>query len=632
MFEVVPELKIGDVLEVEGTSVRIELSGELDELTKTYGGHVYDVGQVGSLIKIHHGRRILLAYVRMLRMKYEEEDEEDSFRVTTSEDARLLEGDLFGEGIWRRTEDRFLFHRGVKTYPLPGQHAYLATRRELREVYEGAQRSHAEASDDEEVSLVKVGNYFGTEAADCRLDVDRLFSHHCAVLGATGTGKSATVASLIHSILDYETDEGDALRPRIVLIDPHGEYVDAFGDRAVVYRAYDTPGGDEVEADQLHLPYWLMNGEEFRDLVIGKTEYEATSENNIVRKALEHARLVERGWIEPAQEWEGRDTDATEVDHPEDPRPVDEEYEPLIGGYNRDTPDPFSLNEFERHIRLEQAMRIKSGSWERESPSNYRSYQSVLDKLSVLRSDPRLQFMMKDYNEADPELSDIVSQFVGEVDADQESGQDIRIIDISGLPNEVAGPLTAAVARLLFEYKTWQRRNERERDPVLFVCEEAHRYVPDRGQAEYEAAQSAVRRLAKEGRKYGIGLMLVSQRPADVEQTVLSQCNSWVVLRLTNPSDQQFVKRFLPDSFSGLAGLLSVLGRREAIVVGSAAALPARVMVRRLEDEQLPASRDVSFIEGWGQDPLSGESIESITNRWKNSAFEVDGEIGGGEA
>src|SRR5690606_9137500 len=130
-----------------------------------------------------------------------------------------------------------------------------------------------------------------------------------------------------------------------------------------------------------------------------------------------------------------------------------------------------------------------------------------------------------------------------------------RIVDISGLPNEVAGPLTAAIARVLFQYKVWQSREERERDPVMLVCEEAHRYVPDTGLAEYASAQKAIRRLAKEGRKYGIGMLLVSQRPADVEGTVLSQCNSWVVLRLTNSVDQQHVRRFLPDNLAGLAAL-----------------------------------------------------------------------------
>src|SRR3989304_7143714 len=144
-------------------------------------------------------------------------------------------------------------------------------------------------------------------------------------------------------------------------------------------------------------------------------------------------------------------------------------------------------------------------------------------------------------------LGKVVEQLVGEVAGENGGKRDIRIIDISGLPNEVAGPLSAMLARLLFQYKLCETAAERERDPVLLVCEEAHRYVPDRGEAEYAAAQSSIRRIAREGRKYGIGLMLVSQRPADVESTVISQCGTWLVLRLTNSADQQHVAPFLPD-------------------------------------------------------------------------------------
>jgi len=167
---------------------------------------------------------------------------------------------------------------------------------------------------------------------------------------------------------------------------------------------------------------------------------------------------------------------------------------------------------------------------------------------------------MKEYSTTSPTLETVLHQFIGE-----QEDKNLRIIDISGLPNEVAGPLTALVARLLFQYKLWQTREEREKDPVLFICEEAHRYVPNHGEAQYKEAQEAVRRIAKEGRKYGVGLMLISQRPSDVEATVLSQCNSWIILRLTNSSDQAHVAKFLPDSLVGLTKMLPSLTRREAI-------------------------------------------------------------------
>ena len=180
----------------------------------------------------------------------------------------------------------------------------------------------------------------------------------------------------------------------------------------------------------------------------------------------------------------------------------------------------------------------------------------------------------------------------------------------------MAGPLTALIARLLFQYKLWQTKDERKTDPILFVCEEAHRYVPNHGEAQYKEAQEAVRRIAKEGRKYGIGLMLVSQRPSDVESTVLSQCNSWLILRLTNSNDQQHVAKFLPDSLAGLTSMLSALTRREALFVGEAAALPSRIRITKLPLDKLPDSHDISFVEGWTNQHAKVDQLKEITNKW----------------
>jgi hypothetical protein len=192
-----------------------------------------------------------------------------------------------------------------------------------------------------------------------------------------------------------------------------------------------------------------------------------------------------------------------------------------------------------------------------------------------------------------------------------------RVIDLSGVPNEVAGVCSAVMARTLFSLKVWQTAEERERDPVLLVCEEAHRYVPNRGEAQYEAAQEAIRRIAKEGRKYGIGLLLVSQRPSEVEDTVLSQCNSWLILRITNDTDREHVRSILPDAMAGLTKMLSGLRRREAIFVGQAAVLPSRIMIRQLEKELLPQSKDIEFDKGWSNPPLDAPALATLAGRWR---------------
>ncbi|WP_020565892.1 ATP-binding protein [Methylosarcina fibrata] len=610
-FDVVPDLKIGSIIEVSGTSVRVELDGGITELTRSYEGRVYAVGQIASIVKIHFGRRILFAYVRLLRMRSDLQLEAGANPLPPERDQRIMEVDLFGEGIWHANKNSLDFSRGVTTYPLPLQGVYLMSHHEVQAVFSAAENQRGNG----ENPLVELGRYVGAEAAIARANINKMFGQHCAILGSTGSGKSATVAALLHGVLNQPSSDGP-WRPRIIVIDPHGEYAKAFGDRAIVYRAYETQaGGEEASRPVLRLPYWLMSGDEFRSLIIGKTEEEATSQNNIVYKSLAHARMVQLNMIEPAKEWVGNTTQDAE---PDAPRPLSGIEASRIEAFDRDMPYPFSLDEFKDHIIKEQGINWKTNKWDKKSATDFKSHRSILDKLNVLRADPRLDFMMKSYVEGEPDLAEIIEQFVGAPGEDKKS--DIRIIDISGLPNEVAGPLTAVIARLLFQYKVWQTRAERERDPVLLVCEEAHRYVPNHGQAEYEGAQTAIRRLAREGRKYGLGLMLVSQRPADVESTVLSQCNSWVILRLTNSADQEHVSRFLPDSLSGLTKLLPSLVRREAIFVGEAAAIPARIKIRELTKDQLPDSNDITFADGWAKPPIGIEDIEKVVRRWRRES------------
>lgn len=398
------------------------------------------------------------------------------------------------------------------------------------------------------------------------------------------------------------------------MIDPHGEYGKAFSERARVFRAYDPIGTDDTPGTPIRLPYWLMSAEEFRLLVIGKTEFEATSQNNIIYKALTHARMVAAGLIEAAPTgygW-GIPQDGLDIDAP---RPKQGVNPSQVIEFDRDKPRPFLLSELLNHIVYLQAARAKGQVTERVTETDFgKGFKSIIDKLGMLRRDPRIGFLMREWNPQE-KLETIVSQFVGKLEGEADENQDLRIIDISGLPNEVAGPLAAVIARLLFQYKLYQTVDERRRDPVLLVCEEAHRYVPDRGEAEYAAAQTAIRRIAREGRKYGIGLMLVSQRPADIESTVISQCGTWLVLRLSNAADQAHVARFLPDGLAGMIKALPTLAQQEALFVGEGAALPARVRIKNLPKERLPRSESVSFAKGWAEQRLSEDELAAIATR-----------------
>ena len=561
--EPISNLEIGTIIEVDGTHIVAELSPEITELTRVYGGVIYPIGQFGSIIKIHFGARLIFGYVGRLRMK-SEYDRERGLAPESSGTARIIEADLFGEGEWTYIDEnwRLEFERGVTTFPLPQQKVYLTPRTELRFIYgEGAGPT------------ILLGEHVGSGGTLCYAEMNELLGKHTAILGSTGAGKSGTVAAILHSILDRGKEvERSNWHPQIVVLDPHNEYGSAFPNHVRLC----------TDEGSLHLPYWLLNLQETIGLLIGKTEFIATSQANIVKTALFLARRDAVGAV-------CLDEDKITVD----------------------SPVPYTFERLIYHIRESTNMPHQA--------SKQDSWNSILNKLEVLRNDSRLSFMMKEWDGKNDPLPDVIKQFLG-------GDNPIRIVDLSGVPNEVAGAASSAIARTLFSVKLWQTREERENNPVILVCEEAHRYVPNRGEAQYEAAQDAIRRLAKEGRKYGIGLILVSQRPSEVEATVLSQCNSWIVLRITNDSDRKHVQGILPDSLAGLTKVLSGLRRREAIFVGQAAVLPSRILIRDLvkEGKPLPSSQDIDFDKGWQSDPITDEHLSELGKRWRLQSRQVE--------
>jgi hypothetical protein len=553
----IENLCIGRIIEVDGTHVIAELDSEISELTRVFGGVIYPIGQFGSILKIHFGRRLIYGYVGRLRMMADYEHEGEN--GTSPPDARVIEADLFGEGEWILNSEavpprwELMFARGVSTFPLPQQKVYLTPRVELGFIY-----GHGKGP------LIKIGEHVGSGGTPCFADINELIGKHTAILGSTGAGKSGAAATILHGLIAHGSEAGlGNWKPRIVVLDPHNEYGSAFA------------GHQRLSTDEgtLRLPYWLLNLQETLSLVIGKTEFVATSQSNIVKEALQQARTQAAGKL-------GIDAARITVD----------------------SPVPYSIEMFKEAVNQQ---RPPGRDKKEQEPFN-----SVIAKLEVLQRDGRMKFMMEGWDGNVDPLPAILAQLVG-------LGESMRIVDLSGTPNEIAGIASAVIARTLFNLKLWQSQKERELDPVLLVCEEAHRYVPNRGEAQYEAAQEAIRRIAKEGRKYGLGLMLISQRPSEVEATVLSQCNSWIVLRITNDTDREQVRGILPDSLAGLTKVLSGLRRQEAIFVGQATTLPSRILINTLEREKLPLSQDVDFEKGWQSDPMSDDQLKAVAERWR---------------
>ncbi|MBU1413740.1 ATP-binding protein [Myxococcota bacterium] len=575
--DTIDNLAIGKIIEVDGSHIVAELEPTLSELSRVFAGETYPIGQFGSIVKIHFGRRLIFAFVGRLRMKAEYEGER-GIVMQASGDERIVEADLFGEGEWvldsAATPPKWTlrFERGVTTYPLPQQTVYLTPKSELRHIY-GQGKGKA----------VCLGEHVGSGGTPCYAEMNELLGKHTAVLGSTGAGKSGTVAAILHSVLERgETAHHPNWQPTIIILDPHNEYGNAFQN----HKRLSTDEGT------LSLPYWMLNLDETIALFIGKTEYAATSQSNIVKNALLVARRA------GAEKIPGLDVAKLNVDAPV----------PYLLGV------PTGLDEFGKVNGASYEVGFV-GAVNAQRPDNknkkeHEDFNKVLRKLESLLKDARNQFMMQPWDGLTDPLPDVLGQLMG-------GAQPLRIVDLSGVPNEVAGTASAAIARTLFLLKVWQTPTEREKSPVLLVCEEAHRYVPNVGAAQYEAAQEAVRRIAKEGRKYGLGLMLVSQRPSEVEATVLSQCNSWVVLRITNDADREHVRSILPDSMAGLVKMLSGLRRQEAIFVGQAAMLPARILVRSLEPSQLPRSHDIDFDAGWQNNPMSRDQLNNVAERWR---------------
>ena len=571
----IPNLEIGKIIEVDGTRITAELDAGITELSRVYAGEAYPIGQFGSIVRVHFGRRIIYAFVGRLRMKAEYEAERGIVNGAAP-DQRVVEADLFGEAEWKLDEETgkpwLSFDRGVATYPLPQQNLYLTPKSELKYIY-----GHKEEA------VIQLGEHVGSGGAPCFADLNELLGKHTAILGSTGSGKSATVAAIVHSILDKGKDsQYDKWQPKIVILDPHNEYSKAFAG----HRRLST------DEDTLSLPYWLLSFNETVDLLIGTTEYAATSQSNIVKNALLDARL----------------SAAAELNLPVDNLTVDSPIPYKLG-------NPVGLDDFGKDQDGQLYEEGLVGAINKQRPNNqnranHEDYNKVLRKLDSLMKDERVSFMMEPWDaDADP-VQEILGQFMDPQDR-------LLVVDLSGAPNEIAGTASAALVRTLFSMKVWQTREERAVSPLLIVCEEAHRYIPNSGEAQYEAAQDAIRRVAKEGRKYGVGLFLVSQRPSEVEATVLSQCNSWLVLRTSNETDRNHVRGILPDSLEGLTKMLSGLRRREAIFVGQAATLPSRIMIRELPESKLPASNDIDFEKGWQSEPLCAAQLSGVVERWR---------------
>ncbi|MCR9194543.1 MAG: DUF87 domain-containing protein [Hyphomonas sp.] len=539
-------LKIGRVVEVSGSKVIGALEGTVEDLYRTYKSRRYTVGQVGSIVKIEAGDKLVFGVVTALRMTETLLDGGSGTAPARepASDAKWLEIELFGEAL--RTglgESEFDFQRGVVTYPLPGQGIFVASVKELSRIYHRPDKPS-----------IHIGTLSQASSLPVYLMTDDLLGKHFAVLGTTGSGKSCSVTVLLRSILDV------APKAHVILLDPHNEYRRAF------------PGDAEIiDPTTLNLPHWLLNFEESVELFIGKTEHVATSQTNILKDAMLSAR---RAFGLP-----GVASEKITVD----------------------TPVPYTLGKLVEHIDANMPTQA----------SKQDSYLKIKNKIDTLQQDSRFSFLIRPDDDVTDNLKDIVAQYLRIPVLDKP----LSIIDLSGVPSDVVDVVVSVLCRMIFDFAVWSPRPVQV--PVVLVCEEAHRYAPRRDDASFQPTKQALSRIAKEGRKYGVGLGLISQRPSELAESILSQCNTLIALRMSNEQDQNFVQRALPDSVRSLVNVLPTLRTQEALVVGEGSVVPVRLRFNDLPEENRPQSADVPFAACWAEEAADAAYVENAIRRWR---------------
>lgn len=402
---------------------------------------------------------------------------------------------------------------------------------------------------------------------DAKINLDAFLTRHVAVLGQTGGGKSWTVASIIQRICGFP-------QATAVLFDLHGEYSAAFGDQAEV-----------IAANDLELPYWLMNSEELLGLMVDRAESAAPNQIAKFKELLQAAK--------------------------ED----DDENRSLgIPKITIDTPVHFSLERIVDEFRRLDTERVKSSPNREANGPLHGQFTRLLMRLDSRMNDRRYDmiFRPRTYTSS-ASMSDLFRRLLGEKIGERRK---IVVIDLSSTPFDVRSSVISLIQRCLFDFAYWHRRLKGERYPIAVFADEAHIYLSD-GDPACEAARKSAERIAKEGRKYGISLTVISQRPRELSSTILSQCGSFLCLRISNPDDQSYVRNLLPDSVRGITSMFSTLRRGEAILLGDSVMMPTRIRVSRPDPQ--PQSDDASFARAWAKAPADLD-VDGVLAAWRAQA------------
>jgi uncharacterized protein len=557
---------LGKVAAVDTSRVMIDVSNSV-LLTR--------IG-IGNLIAVRGStaREYLIAVTERVTRSMRDElpdespaDGEDAMLVSVPTD--LVRGALIGTFRTVDGDKKNTFKRGADSFPQIDRECYVVDAANLQR-FMGI--LGAEFPENERL---KLGMFVADKSAEAIVNGDRFFQRHAAILGSTGSGKSYAVALILERAAKLKF-------PNIVVLDMHGEYAPladpakkGFATRLRIAGPGDLETPDD---DALFLPYWLLNRDEMLSMILDRSDQNAP---NQASRFTSHVRALKQKTLEAEKK---ADT---------------------IKTFTVDSPIPYLIKELLRLLETDNTTKgvgktgpVK-GEWEDK-------LTRFISRLEAKLDDRRYGFMFSPAAKAN--TYDWLARQVARL-LSSSGGEGIKVIDFSEVPSDVLPVVTGTLARLLYEVQFWMEPGKRT--PVTLLCDEAHLYLPVRDDADAVQRQAlgAFERIAKEGRKYGFSLLVVSQRPSDVSKTILSQCNNFLSLRLTNDSDQAVIKRLMPDSLAGLTSILPLLDTGEALMLGDAVLLPSRIRLDKPVITPDSATRD--FWKEWGRQESDVNAINA---------------------
>lgn len=554
---------IGYVVDVQGNQLTASLveDDQGHAPTITIGDEDILVGQLGSYVAIRQNDVSIIAIVT--RMTEQEALAAPTIETPGEDTARLT----FAKRIARLTPIGSIradgqFDRGVGRYPTTGAEVHAIGSTDIAKMFERFQAKG-----------FSVGTVATHPSLKVCLDPSNLFGRHFAILGQTGSGKSWTVAALVQRTV--------AVMPRahIIILDLHGEYCWKREDGSRHYAFADAIVR-HVDARELEIPYWLMTYAELCDLLIDHTDFSAHNQVAAFRDVLGRLRAAEGA-------------------------------SPGLGlpRTTLDTPVFFDLAALRTEIESMNGQ-VMGSSGKLINGTLTGKFDNFLMRLDSKLNDVRYDFLLKPKVRKDSaSLSSLLRDFVG-LGTPKSA---VTVIDLSSVPFDVRPTVAAQIGRLAFEFNYW---NPKYREfPILLMCEEAHAYIPRASESQFAGSRKSMERIAKEGRKYGVGLAVVSQRPHEVSETVLAQCGTFICLRITNPDDQAYVRSLVPESEGDLVSVLAGLGRGEALVLGEAVPLPTRLQFDK--PNPTPNSDDLDFYAKWRDGPTDLD-VDAIVKRWRS--------------